>query len=73
MSDIINLLKSKFFWLNIIALVILTVQYTMKFSMLPDSWLPLEGLVLVLLNAIAGMLQSQQLSKAKAEIVQLKR
>ncbi len=59
--------KSKFFWLNVIALLILVIQYFINNNAFPEyvGW---EGLALVVLNAIAGMIQSQQVAKLKAQL-----
>jgi hypothetical protein len=55
---------SKWFYLNLIAVVTLIVTYFINNQMFPNllGWF---GLVIVILNAIAGMIQSQQLYKLK--------
>jgi flagellar motor component MotA len=60
-------LKSRFFWLNLIAIIILIVQYLIDNNSLPDyaKW---EALFIVVLNAIAGMIQSNEVAKLKAKL-----
>lgn len=60
------MLKSKWFWLNVIAIVLAVIQYFIDNQMFVD-WLPLEGLVIVILNMVAGMIQSQQVAQLKAK------
>jgi membrane protein YdbS with pleckstrin-like domain len=64
------MLKSKFFWLNLIALAILIVQYFVTNQMF-TQWLAWEGLAIVVLNAIAGMIQTQQVVELKAQNAKL--
>jgi hypothetical protein len=63
--------KSKFFWLNLIALVLLVINYFIENGMFPN-FLTWWGLAVVILNAIAGMIQNTQLMKAKNELKLLK-
>lgn len=65
------MLKSKFFYLNLIAVVLLGVQYAANNTMIPRSWLPYEGLLVVVLNGIAGILQGQQVTKLKARNIEV--
>jgi uncharacterized membrane protein YjfL (UPF0719 family) len=62
-----NWLKSKFFWLNLIAIIIMIIQYLIDNNSLPDyaKW---EVLGIVILNAIAGMIQSAEVAKLKAKL-----
>ncbi|MGA2669805.1 MAG: hypothetical protein ABSF21_00050 [Dehalococcoidia bacterium] len=64
-----SFLKAKFFYLNLIALVILAVQYFISNQMF-TQYLAWEGLIVVLLNAIAGMIQGNQVAKLKKNLVQ---
>lgn len=59
--------KSKFLWLNLIALVVLVITYLIDNDLFPQftTWF---GLALVVLNAIAGMLQTQTISKLKSKL-----
>ena len=59
-----QILKSRFFWLNLIAIVLLVIQYFIQNEMFPQ-WVAWEGLVIVVLNAIAGMIQNQQVVTLK--------
>ncbi|MDD5510617.1 MAG: hypothetical protein PHI12_07405 [Dehalococcoidales bacterium] len=63
-------LKTKWFWLNLIAIIILVIQYFVSNEMFPQyvAW---EGLVLVVLNAIAGMIQSGQNTALKKQNAKL--
>lgn len=65
-----ELLKSKFFWLNIIAIVVLIIQYFIDNEMLAE-YVKWEALAVVVLNAIAGMIQSQQTTTLKKQIKKL--
>jgi hypothetical protein len=58
-------LKSKFFWLNVIAIALLVLQYAANNSMVPASWVKYESLAVVVLNAIAGMIQANAIRKLK--------
>jgi len=58
-------LKSKFFWLNVIAIVIATIQYFIDNQMFVE-WIKWEALIVVILNMIAGMIQATTVSKLKA-------
>ena len=63
-------MKSKFFWLNVIAIIILIVQYFIQNQTFPQ-WVAFEGLAIVVLNAIAGMIQGQQIATMKAKAAKL--
>ena len=59
--------QSKFFWLNLIALVLLIVNYFLSNDIFPNFnvwW----GLIVVVLNAIAGMIQATQVARLKAKL-----
>ena len=60
-------LKSKFFYLNLIALLVLALQYIIQNNMF-RQYLAYEGLAVVLLNALAGMIQGQQVTKLKTSL-----
>ena len=62
-----NWMKSKFFWLNLIAVLALVVQQVIDKNLLPQ-WGTLEGIVLVVLNAVAGILQGQQVYQLKKSV-----
>jgi small basic protein len=62
---------SKWLWLNVIAIVILILQYTMDNSLVPAAWVPYESLAVVVLNAIAGILQSNAVRKLKSQAATL--
>ena len=57
--------KSGALWLNVIAIILLVLQYTM--TNFNQSWVVYEGLAVVVLNAIAGMIQSNTVTKLKKE------
>jgi len=59
--------KSKWFWLNVIAVVLAVIQYFISNEMFVNL-LPWFGLVVVILNMIVGMLQSVQLQKLKKQL-----
>ena len=59
-----SVLKSRFFWLNLLAICVLIIQYFINNQMFP-SYIGWEGLALVVLNAIAGMLQSNTVTLLK--------
>ena len=60
--------KSGALWLNLIAILLLVLQYTM--TNFNQAWVVYEGLAVVVLNAIAGMIQSQTLIKTKAKLAE---
>ena len=60
-------IKSKFFYLNLIALLVLALQYIIQNNMF-RQYLAYEGLAVVLLNALAGMIQGQQVTKLKTSL-----
>jgi uncharacterized membrane protein len=57
--------KSKALWLNVIAIILLVLQYSI--SNFSKGWVVYEGLAVVVLNAIAGMIQSSTVTKLKKE------
>jgi len=57
--------KSKAFWLNVFAIILLVLQYSI--SNFSKDWVVYEGLAVVVLNAIAGMIQSSTVTKLKKE------
>ncbi len=61
-------MKSKFFWLNVIVIIILVLQYTINNQLAPASWVPYETMFVVVLNAIAGMIISQQVTALKRQL-----
>ena len=67
-----NLLKSKTLWLNVIAIILMVIQYLENWPKNPSDWLMWEGLAVVVLNAIAGMIQSQTNAALKLENKTLK-
>lgn len=62
-----SFLKSKWFWLDLIALIVAAVQYLGQWPGNTAVWLFWEGLVLVILNMIAGMIQSAQVATLRAK------
>lgn len=64
-------LKSKIFWLNLIALVILVLQYAIDNNLVPAEWVPIEALIVVVLNAIANMITSNQVTGLRAKVKKL--
>ena len=62
-----SVFSSKFFWLNLIAIVILVIQYFINNQILV-SYVAYEGLAIVVLNAIAGILQTQQVKNLKKQL-----
>jgi len=63
---------TKWFWLNMIAVIVAVIQYFINNDMF-TAWLPWEGLALVILNMIAGMIQSGQVARLKGEVNTLKK
>jgi hypothetical protein len=61
------ILKSKFFWLNLIAILVLVIQYFITNEMFP-AWAAYLSLAVVVLNAVAGMLQGNQVAKLKIKL-----
>jgi len=57
--------KSGALWLNVIAIILLVLQYTM--TNFNQAWVVYEGLAVVVLNAIAGMIQSNKVTMLKKE------
>ena len=62
-----SVFSSKFFWLNLIAIVILVIQYFINNQILV-SYVAYEGLAIVVLNALAGILQTQQVKNLKKQL-----
>jgi hypothetical protein len=62
---------SKWLWGNVVAIIILILQYSLNNNIAPASWVPYEGMALAVLNAIAGMIQSAAVRKLKATIQKL--
>jgi len=67
-----SILKSKALWLNVIAIIIMVIQYLENWPKNPADWVIWEGLAVVVLNAIAGMVQSQTNATLKLENKTLK-
>ena len=61
-------MKSKFFYLNLIAILLLVIQYSINNNLAPAKFVPYETLAVIVLNAIAGMIQSQQVAKLKVRV-----
>jgi hypothetical protein len=62
------MLTSRFFWLNLIGLVVNILQYVITNNLLPQYAFLITtiiGILQIILNAIAGMVQAQTLKKAK--------
>jgi len=59
--------KSKFFWLNLIAIVLAAIQYFVNQEMFVDL-APWFGLAVIILNMGAGMIQGNSLTKTKAAL-----
>ena len=59
-----NILKSKFFWLNLIAILALIIQQLINNNLLPQYGV-YEGIAIAVLNAIAGMIQGNNLMQTK--------
>jgi hypothetical protein len=57
--------KSKILWGDVIAILIMVLQYLLNLPSNPASWVAWEGMAVVILNAIAGMIQSQTLFTIK--------
>jgi len=60
--------KSKALWLNVIAIVVMILQYLLNLPTNPATWVAWEGLGVVVLNAISGMIQSGNFNNAKAQL-----
>ena len=61
-------LTSKIFWINVIAAILVAVQYIVKIF---PVFLPYELVVAGILNAIAGVLQSNSVAVQKAAVAKL--
>ena len=59
--------KNKFFWLNIIAIVLAAIQYFVDKGMF-ENLIPWFGLAVIILNMVAGMIQGNSLMKTKAAL-----
>ena len=64
-------LKSKAFWLNIIAITLAVIGYFADKGMFPN-WAPWFGLLVVVLNMVSGMIQSNTVTKLRKENTQYK-
>ena len=60
-------LKSKALRLNVIAIVVMVIQYLINNQVYP-AYLGLEGLAVIVLDAIANILQSQTVKTLKAKL-----
>ena len=67
-----NILRSKFFWLNLIAVLVLIIQQIIDNNLLPQYGV-YEAIAISVLNAIAGMIQGQQVAGLKATLKKLKK
>ena len=65
------MIASKFLWLNLISIALLVLQYFVVNDMFVQYAL-WEGLLIAILNSVAGMIQGQQLVKSKLEVSLLK-
>ena len=59
--------KNKFFWLNLIAIVLAAIQYFVDKGMF-ENLIPWFGLAVIILNMVAGMIQGNSLMKTKAAL-----
>jgi hypothetical protein len=66
------ILKSKVFWVNIVAIIIVAIQYLINNNILPD-YVVWEGLALAIFDAIAAALSSQKLDTLKKSLPPPKR
>ena len=57
--------SSKALWLNVIAIVVMVLQYLLNLPTNPASWVVWEGLAVIVLNAITNMIQSGNLYALK--------
>jgi hypothetical protein len=64
-------LKSRFFWLNLIAILILVITFAVDNSLFTGMWVSIAGLIIVVLNAIVGMIKSQEVKALKAKLSRL--
>jgi hypothetical protein len=67
--------KSKFFWINLIPIVINVIQYVITNNLLPDYTLlftTIIGLLQVILNAIVGIKAERTVIGLKKQIASLK-
>jgi hypothetical protein len=60
-------LKSKFFWLNIVGIAIVTVEYLVNNNTLPQ-YAAIEGLIWAVLNAILAAIQSKTVTGLKVKL-----
>jgi hypothetical protein len=60
--------QQKALWLNVIAVIVLILQYLLNLPTNPATWVVWEGLAVIVLNAIAGMIQGQQVYTLKAKL-----
>jgi hypothetical protein len=66
-----KILTSAWFWLNLIAIALAVLQYFLDNQMFTD-WIKWEGLGIVVLNMLAGMIQGQTVTKLKSQVNECK-
>lgn len=64
-------IKSKFFWLNLLAIIALIIEYFIDNNLF-TNYIAWEGLALVVINAISGMISSSENKAVKSENIALK-
>jgi len=67
-----KILKSAWFWLDVIAVALAILQYFIANKMF-TQWIAWEGLGVVVLNMIAGMIQGNTVTSLKKENMTLKK
>ena len=60
----IEFLKSKALWVNVVAVIIVAIEYIINNNVLP-IYVVWEGLALAIFNAIAAALATEKLTKLK--------
>ena len=67
-----NILTSKIFWVDIITVVVVAINYAVTKNLFPD-WVAYMSWAVAILTAIGGIINGQQLSEAKATLAAFRR
>ena len=67
-----SILKSKSFWINVVVIVVMIIQYVESWPNNPENWFFAEGLALAVANYILTLLQTATVAKLKLENKTLK-
>jgi hypothetical protein len=63
-------LKSKAFWINILAIIAVVIQYLLT-NGIAKQWATYEGIALALITAITTQIQGNAAAKLKTQLVEL--